>query len=505
MKKLFYNASFYLLNRSNDIAQAILTENGVIKEIFFGAIPSLADYEAIDLKGSHVYAGFIDTHTHSFEGGLYSQSINLSKVSSINEALELIRDFYHVHHLEKLDVMDAFRFDENNVIEKRFPTQAELDSVCTDMPLVLRRIDGHSSAVNSMAWEKFCLANAGYVKTINSTAGKDVIRGELNDKVVHWFLDNLSEQTILKAYVKASEIAAANGFTTIHTMVGDSQKSITHYKLLQAHLKQFDIEYILYPQSFDIRAALDAGAKRIGGCILVDGSLGSYTAALRNPYSDKPETSGILYHDNAFWESFIREAHQHQLQVAVHCIGDRAIKQVNDIYLSLYREQSHDLRHELIHCELTPDDLLDEIVQSHAIPVMQPAFDLYWGGQNRFYEKVLGSQRSLKMNRFKSFIDKGVPVTGGSDWYITELDALQGIRAAVNHHNPQERIDPATAIKMYTSNAAYLSHDEQRLGMLDKNFEADFVCLSDNILTESGLNKAKVLATYKKGKQIFKV
>lgn len=503
MKKLFINARLHLLDNNNRIAQSMLTIDGKIEEIYFNDNPSYPDCEVFDLKGLDVYPGFIDTHTHSFEGGLYSQSVNLCQVSTISETLDLIRDYYHRHHDDGLSVIDAFRFDENNIIEKRFPFQEELDSVCSDMPLVLRRIDGHSSAVNSLAWERFCKANSDYLKSLDNNVGREVLRGELNDIVVHWFLDNLSDQTILKAYKHASRIAAENGFTTIHTMIGDSKNSITHYQLIRDNMNSFDVEYILYPQSFNIKAALDMGATRIGGCILVDGSLGSYTAALRKPYTNNPQTSGILYHDNNFWERFIIEAHNNGLQIAVHCIGDRAIKQINDIYSKLYQKSNHDLRHELIHCELTPDDLLAEIVQSKAIPVMQPAFDLYWGGENRFYHKVLGTQRSLEMNRLNSFIQQGVPITGGSDWYITELDALQGIRSAVNHHNVNERLSIMSAIDIYTQNAAYLSHDESRLGKLSKGFDADFVCLSEDIGNHDGLAKANVVATYKRSRQIY--
>jgi predicted amidohydrolase YtcJ len=516
--KLFINAAFHLLNDELQTANAILVENGKIDGIFHDALPHFTDCETIDLKGLQVYPGFIDTHAHCFEGGLYSQSIDLSKVSSIRQVLEKLDEFYQKCNKNEITEIDAFRFDENNVAEKRFPTLAELNCVCPDIPLVLRRVDGHSSTVNGIAWKKFCEGNKSYLEknmhfdrlSVTACVGMTdninqigVLSGELNDKVVHWFHNNLSEQAILNAYQQASKIALTNGITTVHTMVGDSQNSITHYKLLKDNLALFDVEFILYPQSFNIKQALEVGATRIGGCILSDGALGSHTAALSQAYSDNPRTTGLLYHDDAFWSKFITESHNHGLQVAVHCIGDRAIKQINDIYLKLYQQKSHDLRHELIHCELTPNDLVEEIVQSHAIPVMQPAFDLYWGAESGFYHKVLGEKRHRKMNRFQTFLKKGVTVTGGSDWYITELDALQGIRAAVNHHNPLERLNAISAIDLYTRNAALLSHDGDRLGKLSIGFDADFVCLDKDILTSGGLAAARVIATYKRGKQVY--
>lgn len=507
MKKLFTNATFHLMNDENETVQAILVEMGKIAEIYQHSPLFPEGIESIDLKGCHVYPGFIDTHTHSFEGGLYSQSLDLSQAASLKEVLQMIDAYYGKGKSEQAEQLDAFRFDENRIDEKRFPTRAELDRVCPDIPLVLRRIDGHSSVVNSVGWKQFYQQNEAKLKgdlppgDVNSA--EFVLRGALNDKLVHWFHSNCAEQTILAAYQNASRIALANGITTVHTMVGDSQNSIMHYRFLRENLDKFEVEFILYPQSFNLKAALDEGATRIGGCILADGSLGSYTAALRAPYADKPGEYGLLYHDENFWKDFITEAAAHKLQVAVHCIGDKAIKQINDVYLELARTDNNELRHQLIHCELTPDDLLQEIVESGAVPVMQPAFDLYWGAADGFYQKVLGEQRKNQMNRFRTFTEKGVRITGGSDWYITELDALQGIRAAMHHHNPEERLTPFAAVQMYTVNAAHLSHDEHRLGKLQKGFDADFVCLDKDILSGVVNDETIVISTYKKGKQVY--
>jgi predicted amidohydrolase YtcJ len=512
MKKLFFNGTFHLMTDSNATASAVLTENGKITGLFTAEIPRITDCQNIDMQQNHIFPGFIDTHTHSFEGGLYAQSLNLSGVKSISDLLEKLDDYYHQKKHESATQLDTFRFDENRIAEKRFPTRSELDSVCPDLPLVLRRIDGHSCVVNSLAWNAFASDNPDFlnaldrgkkVRTDTSETSGMVFRGELNDKIVHWFHSNFTEQEILGAYKKASELALSQGITTVHTMVGDSSNSLTHYDIIKANLSKFDTEFILYPQSFNLKAALDAGAERIGGCILADGSLGSYTAALRQPYEDLTGCYGSLYHTNDFWKEFIVTAHKHNLQVAVHCIGDAAIKQINDIYLELAQSDYRDLRHELIHCELTPQDLLEEIVQSKAIPVMQPAFDMYWGGKDGFYRKVLGDTRYQYMNRFRSFIEKEVTVTGGSDWYITELDALQGISAAVNHNNTGERLNRFEAVKLYTVNAAMLSRDENRLGKISTGYDADFVVLDRNILSDNLIEKANILYTYKKSKLVY--
>jgi predicted amidohydrolase YtcJ len=504
MRKLFYNAIIHRMNADDDFASAMLVENGTLREVYNVDPLHISDCEKIDLAGHYVFPGFIDTHTHCFEGGLYAQSLDLSKALDISQVLQKISDYYQQAKTSGTEQLDAFRYDENNIAEKRFPTRAELDSVCPNLSLVLRRIDGHSSVINSFALKQFNRGNSTWLREFSGIQLKDeVLRGFVNDKVVHWFHSNCSEETVFQAYKIASDLALANGITTVHTMVGDAQNSLMHYGWLKENLSRFGVNYILYPQSFNLTAALDVGASRIGGCILADGSLGSYTAALRQPYSIADYTLGTLCHDDDFWNQFIGKATAAGLQVAVHCIGDRAIQQINNAYLKTYNKHPHDLRHELIHCEMTPNDLMDEIIKSKAVPVMQPAFDKYWGGNQGYYQRVLGTDRANQMNRFNTFYQRGVPITGGSDWYITELDALHGIRAAVFHKNPEERITPLQSIKMYTINAAWLSHDENRLGQLSVGFEADFVILDTNPLTTEGLNTVGVIATYKQGKLVY--
>lgn len=426
------------------------------------------DAYKVDLTGKFVYPGFVDTHTHSFEGGLYTGGLNLSQCSSIADVLDAIQT--HIRLVDPDTTLFCWAFDENKIREKRFPSAAELRGLSDKLEIIIRRIDGHSCVINHILATKL---------------GRNpelIHRGGENDHIVHHLHHNLDEASIINAYDVASQQALKGGFTSIHTMVGDADNSITHYRLLDRVKHQFPVRYLLYPQSFNLEQALDAGASRIGGCILADGSFGSYTAAIGEKYLGR-EGNGVLYHDSDFWMDFISQAHKHNLQVAIHCIGDRAIKQINDVYLHLNRTDPKDLRHELIHMELTPDFLIDEIAASGANAVVQPSFDLYWGGEGQYYEQVLGKERTLQMNRFNTLVHKGVNVCFGSDWYITELDALQGIFAAVNHHNPKERITIDEAIRAYTINAARLSHDEHEYGLIAPGYYAD-LCVYDSPLDD---------------------
>lgn len=488
--KLFHNARFWHNSTFDNAVKAILTDQGKILELLTALPEATQDYDLVDLKRNYVYPGFIDTHTHSFEGGLYSLMIDLGAARSLADVFELISEGSQ----DKGNFVFAWNLDEQKISEERFPTRAELDAIVQDKNLVLRRVDGHSCIVNSFACDSI-------LNSIGKIECKDeVFKGFDNDKAVHWFHNNIDRGLILKAYHAASQIALKGGFSTIHTMVGDANQSIGHYSLLQEHLADFGVDFVLYPQSFNIEAALEAGAKRIGGCILADGSIGSLTAALYEPYQGHT-VRGNLYQTDAYWQDFISRAHQNNLQVGVHCIGDKAITQINKVYMALANSDFKDLRHQLIHCELTDDALINHIKASGAVPVMQPMFDKLWGGDSGFYAKALGPERAGQMNRFATLLSRGIKITGSSDWYITELDIVKSLSAAMHHHNPAEALTAAQAIDIYTKNAAWLSHDEKVKGQLLPGMMADFTVMNYDI-SKPGADQ-RVVATIKAGKPLY--
>ena len=487
--KLFINGHFYINNGFNNDIKAVLTQNGKFTAMFRTNEDLPHDLEIVDLHSAYAYPGFIDTHTHSFEGGLYSNGVDLYDCRSISEVLEKIA--HGLRNLGEEDTLFCWRLDETQLSEMRFPTIKELDQIDSHKHIIIRRIDGHS-----------CLLSSAARARVPELADHpdEVCRAAANDRAVYWFHEHLCEETILKAYHTASKIAIDGGFTTIHTMIGDGKYSISHYPLIAKNLSLFPIEYILYPQSFNLKAALEAGATRIGGCILADGSIGSYTAALISPYYDSADTSGQLYFDDTFWEDFVRNAHNEGLQVAVHCLGDAAITQINRAYHKALMANPKDLRHQLIHCEITPDELIQEIKDAGSVPVMQPAFDRYWGGDTGFYARRLGLERTRIMNRFATLLAQGIKITGGSDWYITELEVLKGLEAAMRHHNHTERLSAAQAIQIYTENAAWLSHDENRLGKIEPGYQADLTVLNEEISDSTDFASLQIQKVIKQGR-----
>lgn len=500
MKKLFFNAKFYSMCDEQSVYNAMLCEDGIIKELFKNC-PSIGDCEKIDLHDLHVFPGFIDSHTHSFEGGLYQQGVDLSQCSSVSDVLDLLRDATIVGGM-----VFAWKFDENSLKEKRFPHREELNKLFKDIPILLRRVDGHSCVVNDsaikMIKEKNLLNHLDFPED-------GIFRSYFNDIAAHTFHKNLNANAIIDCYQTAQKIALENGHTTIHTMIGDAKDDYLHFPLMLKHLNDFTIDYIVYPQCFNLQKVIDLynefgiEKRRIGGCILADGSFGSFTAGLSEAYLDKPDCFGNLYQSQKFWDDFIDSAHQNNIQTGVHCIGDEAIMQIIKAVDFAQKKSRKDLRHQIIHCELVRDDMIDKMKDNGIYAVMQPTFDALWGGESGFYNEVLGKDRLKNLNRFKSLTENKVVVTGGSDWYITDLSALKGIDAAINHHNKSERLSNFEAIKLYTINPAKLNFEENKKGLLKYDFVADFVCLDKNILKESVVSKVNVIKTVKKAEFVY--
>ncbi len=475
------------MKHENDFFAAALVDNGIIKKIF-NTIPKLTGIEKKDLQGSFVYPGFIDTHTHSFEGGLYSLGADLEKAAALEDVFSILSETKPVG-----GKIFAFRFDERLVNEKRFPTASELDKVFSDIPVILRRVDGHSSVINTKA-----------AKSIDwDTALPSNFNGYLsqreNGKAANWFHRNFDDESILKIYHKAANIAVNGGHTTIHTMIGDGHSNTKHYEFIKNNLHRFPVEFILYPQITDVAKVLEVGSPRIGGCVLADGSFGSHTAALLKPYSDEPGNFGSLYRSSKSWNNLIQNAHNNNLQVAVHCIGDAAISQILAIYEKVQKDDPKDLRHAIIHNELTSEDILDREKNAKVSVIMQPMFDRLWASPGGLYEDRLGKERTLRTNRLASIYKRGILLTGSSDWYITEMNALKGIDAATRIHNENERLSAYQAVEIYTKNAAELSFDEDRLGTLEVGRQADFICLQDDIFTSGSIAEIKIAAVIKKG------
>lgn len=484
------------LDDNNAIYKSMLIDDGKIRELSSKPLPY--NIPVVSCTDKYIVPGFIDSHTHILGIGLQQIFPEVSNAQSLEEICDKISSAYSI--AQEHGFLVVYNFEPDNSQEKRYPNRKELDKVLKNYPLLLYRVDGHSGVLNTKGLEEILATNG---KTLEQGLELDeykeptgVLRGKAYEFTARYFTKKINSDIRLEAFYKACELAIRDGVTTMVTMLGTENDNITCELLLENQAK-LPIEVIPFYQTKDIARVKKIGLSRIGGCILIDGSFGSHTAALKEDYTDKSGNNGVLYLTDQDLEQFYRDSDANGLQTAVHAIGDRAIEQVVSCFEKFLKNNR--LRHRIEHCELLDDDLIERIKNLGLIICSQPAFEYYWGGHDKMYSDRLG-ERWQNTNPLRKLIDAGIIIAGGSDAPITPIDPLLGIKSAVNLPNKEFRISPVEALKMFTKNGAYAIFAEDRIGALKENYQADFVVLEQNPLETI---ESKVHTVYKSGKNIF--
>lgn len=485
----------YTFDNSNNIYNTMLIQDGKIKELSNSPLPY--KLEKIDYPEHYIVPGFIDSHTHILGTGLQLVFPEVSSAQSLEEIFDKISDASNI--AQEHGFLVVYNFEPDNTKERRYPHRRELDRVISGYPLLLYRIDGHSGVLNTKGLEqvletkdKILEQGLEYDENKEPTG---ILRGKAYEFTARFFTGKFNQELRVQAFEKACELAIKNGVTTMVTMLGTEVDNITCELLLQVQDK-LPIEVIPFYQTKDIIRVKELNLPRIGGCILIDGSFGSHTAALKEDYSDEPQNKGVLYLTDEELTRFYQESDANGLQTAVHAIGDRAIAQVVRCFESFLKDNR--LRHRIEHCELLNDELVKRIRDLGLVVCVQPAFEHYWGGSDKMYKERLG-KRWQKTNPLNKLINSGIIVAAGSDSPITPINPLLGISSAVNHPNPEHRISPLQALQMFTKSGAYAICAENRVGSLKENYQADFVMLNQDPL-ENIPNQ--IHAVYKKGKNL---
>ncbi len=472
----------------------LLIKEGKISEIFFSK--ENPNYPLINYENYYILPGFIDSHIHFLELGLLNIFPDLSSISSLNDLFDVVADAQR--NLSYFPFLIFFNFDLEKIKEKRYPQRKELDKIVDKKVLIILQIDGHTTILNTYGLKK--IFNQNIISGMELNRYKEptgILRGEANERVHKYYKKNLPDDIKILAFKEAEKNVIQNGITTLCAMVGEEEDN--SYEILLDNLSSFKIEIIIFPQIKDINKVKNLGFKRIGGCILIDGSLSSYTAALYEPYEDNPHTSGILYFTDEELYNFLRKADNEGLQIAVHAIGDKAIGQVIKVYEKFLKENS--LRHRIEHCEVLNQELIEKIKKLNLVVSCQPAFEYYWGGKGKLYEKRLGKRIEFT-NPYRSLLNENIILVGGSDAPITPPNPLLGIYSALNHPNERERISLKEAIDLFTKNSAYGVFLEERKGEIKKGYDADLVVLERLPANDYDI---KIKAVFKKGEIIWQV
>jgi predicted amidohydrolase YtcJ len=477
----------------------------------------------IQANGGMLVPGFIDTHVHFVPSGAGLASVQLRDAATPEEFTRRIADF--AAGLEPGEWIIEGTWDHQNW-GGELPTREWIDQVTPDSPVWISRLDGHMGLANSLAMQL-----AGVDATTADVDGGTIVRGA-DGEPTGIFKDNAmsligkvipdpSPAQLDKIVQAASAFVASSGVTSVHDMSYVGLRETGAYRRARDSGTLKTRIYSVIPLSSWETLQQEVASNgtgdewvRIGGLKgFMDGSLGSHTAAMLEPFSDAPGDSGFMLQEPDLMEGWVRDADAAGLHVLVHAIGDKAIRSLLDIYQRVAEENGpRDRRFRIEHAQhIHPDDL-GRFARQGIIASMQPYHAIDDG---RWAEKVIGPERSKTTYAFASLINSGARVSFGSDWSVAPPTPLEGIFAALTRRTldgahpdgwvPEQKITLEQALKAYTVDAAYASYEEGIKGSLEPGKLADFVLLDKDLtrIAPQDIREVKVLDTIVGGQVVF--
>jgi predicted amidohydrolase YtcJ len=508
---IVYNANILTMNPAALQAQALAVQKGRI--LYVGSNSGVREFvphveTVIDAHGATLLPGFIDTHVHFTLTGLGMMAVDLSGIDRLENVLVCLSVAAQDLPLTQLIVCLNYQPELNP--ENRFPSPLEMNRAASGRPVYIMDRTGHQSAVNRAALDLLQLEPD--TPGIQLDAVGD-FSGVLTDRANSVASSGLwplfagqagpDERRLHTAFNFAARDAIRGGITTLHAL-----DDLEHVRALLAYQEHLPLRIVPYTQTRDVASVRGLGLRQIGGCgqVMVDGDFGPHTAALLEPYLDKPETRGTLYYQDAELQGYVEEVHNAGLQLGLHCVGSAAIEQLLKAYEhALTNRPRPNHRHRIEHFELPAAGQAERARKLGLLLATQPAFNYYWPHNNEEYSRVIGAKRALQVDPVRSLLQAGVHIAFGSDSPVTPLRPLLWVHSAVNHSNLSERISVETALKLASQAGSYLAFEEAEKGTLEPGKLADFVILAENPLAVAPdhLKDIAVLKTAVNGEIVF--
>jgi predicted amidohydrolase YtcJ len=524
------NGEIYTMNASAPKAQAVAFREGKI--VYVGTTDGARSLigngtKVVDLQGKMVLPGFHDSHVHLIDGGVELGQCNLAPCESLSECIDAIK-------------REAAKQPSGwirgggwslTLFANANPTKEILDAIAPDRPVYLESQDHHSAWVNSTA-----LKLAGITVSTAAPAGGRIERnaagepsGTLREsamELVSKVLPPLTPDDYLAGLERAQQKALEFGITSIYDAACDN-KLLTAYNTLakknRLHLKVTGamrcdpardetqvLDFVQSREKFNTKNLKVDAAK-----IFADGVIEAKTAALLKPY-EKSTSSGHLNFDAQRLSGLTRELSQHNFQIHVHAIGDRAIKTTLNAFEEIAALTAQkDLRNHIAHLELIDKDDLPRFKALKTGATVQA----YWAQKDKYIselsEPILGKERSQRLYPLRSLRDNGATIIGGSDWPVTTLNPLDAIEVAITRRAPGDTKTPTwlpdqqvgldTMLNAYTINGAWVAHQDNRTGSIEVGKSADLIVLERDLyrIAPETIHSTSVLMTYTDGELVF--
>ena len=529
------NGKIVTIDENNPQAEALAVKRDRI--VAAGSNKEIGKYidkkvtKIIDLQGKLALPGFNDSHVHSVYGGHALLSVSLDGVTSFDEIQRRVKE--KVDDSGDGEWIEGRGWDQEILPGKKWPTKELIDVVAPNNPVVLERICGHCTLVNS-----YVLRISGITKetpdpplgVIIKDPGTGEPTGILHEKamdLIKWpqLSDRESHEMDKRAVKLAIKEAARFGVTSVHDLDGkigifkelldEGELTVRVYAGVALTSSSEKIqEYKAWKQMLvDNNHMLKFGV--IKG--FIDGSLGSSTALLAEPYKNNPSTSGLLLMTQEELNEIVVLYDKENFQIAIHAIGDKGVNVVlNAFEESIKRNGKRDARHRIEHATVIIPEDVPRFNTLAVIPSVQPVFGPSYGQTIRsFFEDRLGEKRAKFTNIWKTLVQAKARLAFGTDWPVESLNPMEGIYSAVSRKSisdkegnawlQDESLSVKEAIEFYTLGSAYASFEEDIKGSLQVGKLADIVVLSKDIFTipEEEILNTDVVYTILGGKIIY--
>lgn len=468
--------------------------------------------ESIDLQGRTVLPGFNDSHLHTLGYGRFLGVTDLRGCASVEEMLLRLRPA--LGGPEDPDSWltgrgwDQERFHALPQGPSRpFFDRSCLDGLPTRRPLLLERNCGHVGVANTRGLQVLGLFREdpfGPTQVDRDEKGEPT--GVLREDALEWVrgqVYRIDFDSALRFFARAGEAFARRGITSVQSDdLGPLGTDLDMLLRLFGALREKDLfpvrlnEQFLLPRREDLETFLEGGYRtgqgdghfRFGPLkMLLDGSLGARTAALRRDYADDPGNRGLLLYGPEALKERVARAHGAGMQVAIHCIGDRSLQTALEAYEAALAEVPRDARHTIVHCQVGDGELYDRMARLGVAAAVQPPFV---ASDQSIAPPRLGADRLDGAYPVKGLLDRGILTTGGSDAPVEDPAPLRGLWAAVTRQRepgdpaegwlPGERISFPEALDLYTRAGARLSFEEHVKGALIPGFYGDLTVLRED-------------------------
>lgn len=491
--------------------------------------------EVIDLKGALAIPGIIESHGHFAGLGASKMILDLTKARSWDEIVAMVGEAAKAvkpgewilgrgWHQEKWD-----RAPEPNI--DGLPFHDALSKAAPANPVLLEHASGHSSLANGKAMELSALT----AKTPDPKGGQ-IIR-DAKGNPIGAFLENaqdliryreskLTPEEALAKERREIEFAAKeclkNGVTTFHD-AGASFRTIDLYKKMAEEGTLGVRLYVMVSEDIRTLAAKGAAYRMVGAADnhltvrsvkrLMDGALGSHGAWLLEPYADLPSSSGLNTDPLPDVKETARFAVENGFQLCIHAIGDRANREVLDIYEEAFKSHpdKKDVRWRIEHAQhLSPVD----IPRFGRLGVIASMQAVHCTSDGPWVVKRLGEKRAGEgAYVWRKLIASGAVICNGTDAPVESVDPIPGFYAAVTRKMkdgttffPDQKMNRQEALRACTLNGAFAAFEEGIKGSLTPGKLADITVLSKDILTcqEEEIRSAEVLYTIVGGKILYR-